>query len=50
MASNEMSCAASVKAKIWPVSSVGMKPFGMSTKSHAVSTNVRSITAIVVRR
>jgi hypothetical protein len=32
MASNEMSCEASVNAKICPVSSVGMKPLGMSAK------------------
>jgi hypothetical protein len=29
IASNEMSCAVSVNAKIVPLSSVGMKPFGM---------------------
>ena len=29
IASNEMSCEASVNAKIWPVSSVGMNPLGM---------------------
>jgi len=45
-----MSCEASVKAKIWPVSSVGMKPFGMTMKSQAVTTKVRSITTIVTRR
>jgi hypothetical protein len=32
IASNEMSCAVSVNAKIVPLSSVGMNPFGMTTK------------------
>ena len=32
MASNEMSCAVSVNAKIVPLSSVGMKPLGMIRK------------------
>jgi hypothetical protein len=50
IASNEISCEASVNAKIWPVSSVGMKPFGMITKSHAVSTKVSNMTPIVKRR
>src|SRR5215470_13742856 len=36
MLSKEMSWAPSVKAKICPVSSSGMKPFGMTMKSHAV--------------
>ena len=40
MASNEMSWAASVNAKIWPVSSLGMKPFGMARKAQAVTARL----------
>ena len=47
MLSKEMSCAASVKAKICPVSSSGMKPFGTTMKSHAVPTIVARKTPIV---
>ena len=38
MASNEMSCAPSVKAKICPVSSSGMNPLGTTMKSADVPT------------
>src|SRR5207247_9627921 len=47
---DELSWAASVNAEIWPVGSVGMKPFGIATKSQAVNTKVRSITPMTVRR
>src|SRR6266496_909963 len=40
MLSNEMSWAPSVKAKICPVSSSGMKPFEITMKSPAVPTRV----------
>ena len=36
IASNETSCAPSVTAKIWPMSSLGMKPFGMLENSQPV--------------
>jgi len=50
IASKEISCAVSVNAKIVPLSSVGMKPFGMTRKKYAVKANVRSNATIVVRR
>ena len=40
ISANETSCAASVKAKIWPVSSVGMKPVGRMRAIHTVSTAI----------
>jgi hypothetical protein len=49
MLSNEISCAASVKAKTCPVSSFGMKPLGMIVNRYAVATRVSTKTASVKR-
>ena len=49
MLSNEMSCAASVKAKTCPVSSFGMKPLGMIVNRYAVATRVSTKTPSVRR-
>ncbi len=50
IASNEVSCAASVMQKIWPVSSSGKKPFGIHTNKNTVATNVASAMPSVTRR
>jgi hypothetical protein len=50
IAGNEMSSDASVVTVIWPMSSCGKKPFGMSTNSHAVATTVSSATKPTAQR
>ncbi len=47
--SKEMPWAASVGAKIWPVSSVGRKPFGTWTNSHIVATRTSAENTSVPR-
>ena len=49
IAGNEMPCAPSVKPKTWPMSSLGRKPFGILTKSHAVSASTTAEKTIVAR-
>ena len=49
MASNEMPCAASVGAKICPVSLLGMKPFGTIMKSQIVASRTRAEKASISR-
>ena len=41
-----MSCEASVKAKSCPVSSLGRKPFGIDSKSQAVTSVMPKNTAM----
>ncbi len=47
--SNEMPCCASVIAKIWPRSSLGRNPVGMTWKSTPVTTSRATDTARVSR-
>ena len=50
MASKLMPSAASVKAKICPVSELGMKPLGMARKRKTVATSMTSETSMTARR
>ena len=50
ISSKAMPCAASVKAKAWPMSSLGRKPVGMIMNSHTVATSTAAETTIVARR
>ena len=49
IASKEMSCGASVKQKICPVSSVGRKPFGMRANRNPVATVMARNTSMTKR-
>jgi len=44
-----MSCAASTKPKIWPLSSDGRNPFGIFANRNPVATTIARNTAIVAR-
>ena len=49
IASNEMSCAASTKPKIWPLSSEGRNPLGIFTNRNPVATTMARNAAMVAR-
>ncbi len=49
-ASKEMSCAASVMPKTWPVSSSGKNPLGITTNRARVATSTASDTLSVASR
>jgi hypothetical protein len=49
IASNEISCGASVKQKICPVSSVGRKPFGMRANRKPVAIVMATNTSMTKR-
>ena len=50
IAGNEVSSAASVLTLIWPMSSSGKKPLGITTNSQAVSTKVNKATVSTTHR
>ncbi len=49
IASKEIPCAASVGEKIWPMSLLGMKPFGTIRKSRIVARRMAAEKAIMSR-
>ena len=50
MASKETSCAASVVPKIWPVSSFGKNPVGITTNNQAVASATANDVIKVAKR
>jgi len=50
IAGNEMSSTASTFTEIWPMSSVGKKPFGMRTTSATVAASVPAATTSTTSR